>query len=244
MFSNLPNEIVEMILLFLDNRDERLMRVNKLFYEYLNRRKSKRFQLIKNKIFNYLMSFQSTAFKYLINECDGSFFELNYSETKQYEFRSIYYKCMFYSDFIINYIIKDMFIVTKPIESHLMFYFDIYCFNSIGDLCFKPYHGHLSRCVLDDVRQCTYCFKEYEHELFPVERIFDKDTNTYTDFSININDNDCIDKLNLLFSHIFSNFGSSQFIIYNTFSHNRKCDKYMNGNKLNSNYVNDFMKHC
>ncbi len=57
MFIELPNEIIEIITSYLHNRDERLMRVNKLFYDHLNRKKLNRFQLIKNTLFDGISIF-------------------------------------------------------------------------------------------------------------------------------------------------------------------------------------------
>ncbi len=51
---------------------------------------------------------------------------------------------------------------------------------------------------------CPLCLKNNKSVSFKIEQIFNKNINSYKDFSININDDDCLNKLHILYSQMNS----------------------------------------
>ncbi len=228
----LPNEIIAIIASYLNNRDERLMRVNKLFYEHLNRKKCSRFQLIKNTLFNYLIEFQYSSSKYLTTKIDRELFNVYYGSELRYNFCNIYDKCIFnhqplYFERHSEYAtVKNLYIVHNIPKKHILLYFDIFYFDMTGDLCFKIYEYHKHPKNNDTISDCSLCSKLSISKSFKVERI--KDNDLYKDFSININDDNCLEKLHILFSSVFSNFGTPWCSTpYDVLHHNSKSDNFM-----------------
>ncbi len=250
MLIELPNEIIEMITSYLNNRDERLMRVNKLFYDHLNRKKLDRFQSTKNTLFNYLIDFQSKSFEFLTKKHHDNIYNIYYSSKLQYNFYNIYDKCIFnipskylglkYDEFTVNkngwcdesqtdkanIFVKNLYFAVDFYTYHILIYFDIFYFDLVGDLCFKIYEDHSNPKNITPTYDCNLCSKTTISKSFKVERI--KDNNLYKDFSININDEDCLEKLHILFSSVFNNIGKAWTPIpYDISHHNSKSGNFM-----------------
>ncbi len=136
MLLELPNELMEMILSYLNNKDERLMRVNKLFYEMLNRKKCRRFKLIKNTLFD--LQLRMYNFFMSIDE----FHKLDNSKQLKYKFENIYNKCIFKDDSKIDYTYKNLCRINTYFNIHKTVTFDSCHFNIMRDLCFKIYKSH------------------------------------------------------------------------------------------------------
>ncbi len=156
LLTDLCNDTLDIIFSYLSNKDERLMRVNKLFYNYINKKKSYRFQLIKYTLFNYLILLQNKLYKKFDHDYDYT--NISYSNSFSYIFKYKYNECIFNDTSKINYIVHNLCI--NELNSHILLHFDVYLFDYYGWFAFKLFEAHLSEYIthtvnFDDMKQYT-----------------------------------------------------------------------------------------
>ncbi len=211
---DLPNEILEMIFTHFVNKDERLMRVNKLFYTHLNKKKCERFKLIKHTLFNHLVLLQN----HLLSDVYSTKINKDrLTHIRPYLFNNIYNKCKFNDESKIKYLVNDILLYYS--YNHAVLYFDTYFFDKNGDFSFKIFEYHHA---LPEFNYCIYCernkINDFHYMTYPVVRVFKSNKIRYlnddnlryitSDFikgecislNININDDNCIEKLSLFFN--------------------------------------------